>query len=169
MKIANAVIAVVGRDGIDGLTHRAVAKEANVPLGSTTYHFTDKDELLSSAIELTRSADRDMHAEVLERSDPAADLGGALADLVEHLTVHDRERLLFDYELYLAARQRPALASKARRWVDDLEALIGNYTDPRTARVLIHMIEGMLVQSVVLHEPCLAAIVEPDFQRVIRG
>lgn len=168
-RIARAVIAVVGREGIDGLTHRAVAKEADVPLGSTTYHFADKDELLRSAMELAQTADQKMHAEVLEASNPTTDLAGALAILIEHLTVHDRERLLFDYELYLAARQRPSLVANARQWVDDLEALIANFTDARTARVLTHMVEGMLVQSVVLHEPCFAACSEPDFRRVLDG
>ncbi|HWI22029.1 MAG TPA: TetR family transcriptional regulator [Baekduia sp.] len=169
LKIARAVIVVVGREGIDGLTHRAVAKEANVPLGSTTYHFTNKDELLRSAIELTQSAGREIDSKVLEQFGPETDLAAALAGLMEHLTVRDRERLLFGYELYLAARQRPGLVADARRWDDDLQALVGRFTDTRTARVLVHMIEGILVQSVVLDERCLAASVEPDFRRVLDG
>ncbi|UGS37311.1 HTH-type transcriptional regulator RcdA [Capillimicrobium parvum] len=159
----------MARDGIDGLTHRAVARQADVPLGSTTYHFAGKDDLLNSAVELAQSADREMLAQALERFGPHEDLAGALAQLIEHLTVHDRERLLFDYELFLAARQRPALAASARRWVDDTEALIGRFTDARTARVLIHMVEGMLAESVVLHEPMPAHSIEPDFRRVLAG
>lgn len=166
-RIARAAVAVVARDGIDGLTHRAVAKEADVPLGSTTYHFADKDELLRSAIEIAQAADRDMLEATLERFSPQTDLAAALAQLIEHLTMHDREQLLFDYELFLAARHHPALAVSARRWVDDTRDLIARFTDERTAAALIHMVEGLLVESVVLHEPCFAARVEPDLRRVL--
>jgi len=165
-RIARAAVAVVARDGIDGLTHRAVAKEADVPLGSTTYHFADKDELLNSAVAVAQAEDQEMIAATLRRFSPESDLAGALARVVEHLTVHDRERMLFAYELFLAARQRPALTN-ARLWTDDTEALIAGYTDAQTARVLIEMLEGILVRSVVFREPYYASNVEPDFRRLL--
>ncbi|MGW1284542.1 TetR/AcrR family transcriptional regulator, partial [Streptomyces sp. NPDC002586] len=43
-RIIDAAIRVVGRDGIAGLSHRSVAAEADVPLGSTTYHFATLEE-----------------------------------------------------------------------------------------------------------------------------
>ncbi len=49
-RIIDAAIRVVGRSGIAGLSHRTVAAEAEVPLGSTTYHFTSLDELLVAAL-----------------------------------------------------------------------------------------------------------------------
>lgn len=38
-RIIDAAITVVGERGIAALSHRAVAAAADVPLGSTTYHF----------------------------------------------------------------------------------------------------------------------------------
>ena len=35
----------MSRDGIAATTHRAIAAEADVPLGSLTYHFSGLDEL----------------------------------------------------------------------------------------------------------------------------
>src|SRR5437764_249747 len=49
-RIAKAAIEVVAQKGIDGLTHRAVAAAAGVPLGSTTYHFATLDDLLEVAL-----------------------------------------------------------------------------------------------------------------------
>src|ERR1700741_333272 len=49
-KIANAAIAVVAERGVEGVTHRAVAAVADVPLGSTTYHFATLDDLLVVAL-----------------------------------------------------------------------------------------------------------------------
>lgn len=49
-RIIDAAIRVVGEKGIAGLSHRSVAAEADVPLGSTTYHFRTLDELLVAAL-----------------------------------------------------------------------------------------------------------------------
>lgn len=50
-RIIAAAIRVVERGGIAALSHRTVAAEADVPLGSTTYHFATLDDLLVAALE----------------------------------------------------------------------------------------------------------------------
>lgn len=167
-RIAAAAIEVVARDGIDGLTHRAVARQAGVPLGSTSYHFADKDELLLSAVELAERTNRALLTEIFERLDPDRDLAAAMAGLVEELTVRQREQLVLDYELFLAARRRPALRSAAQRWLDDIDALIGRHApDALTARAVGHACEGALVEAVVLDRPITAAEIEPIFRRIV--
>ncbi|MBV1895813.1 MAG: TetR family transcriptional regulator [Rhodobacteraceae bacterium] len=47
--IADGAISVLAQSGVAGLTHRAVAKAANVSLASTTYHYTTKGEVLAEA------------------------------------------------------------------------------------------------------------------------
>lgn len=49
-RIIDAAIRVVGARGLAGLSHRTVAAEADVPLGSTTYHFKTLDELMVAAL-----------------------------------------------------------------------------------------------------------------------
>ncbi|MBH0246908.1 TetR family transcriptional regulator, partial [Streptomyces cavourensis] len=49
-RIIDAALRVIVADGIAGLSHRSVAAEADVPLGSTTYHFGSLDELLTAAL-----------------------------------------------------------------------------------------------------------------------
>jgi DNA-binding transcriptional regulator YbjK len=157
---------VVGRDGVEALTHRAVAEEADVPLGSTTYHFADKDDLLRSAVELAKDTNRDMLEQTIAGFAPERDLAGAMARLVEVLTGPDRERLELDYELYLAARRRPALAEVARGWIDDCYEMTRRRTDEGTAAALAYAFEGMLVQSIVRGEPLSVAAVEPVLRRI---
>jgi DNA-binding transcriptional regulator YbjK len=167
-RIAAAAIQVVARDGIDGLTHRAVAREADVPLGSTSYHFADKDELLMSAVELAEALNRDVLTNILESLSPERDLAAAMAGMVEELTVRQREQLVLDYELFLAARRRPALRDAAQRWLDDGAELIRRYcADDITALAVGQVFEGILVEAVVLDEPIEAARVEPLFRHVI--
>src|SRR5882757_8396515 len=50
-EITEATERVIAARGIEGLTHRAVAEEAGVPLGATTYHFATKDDLIQAALQ----------------------------------------------------------------------------------------------------------------------
>src|SRR2546423_6179411 len=50
-QILDAALRVIGRSGRESVTHRAVAEEAGVPLGSTTYYFESRDDLLRQALE----------------------------------------------------------------------------------------------------------------------
>jgi DNA-binding transcriptional regulator YbjK len=165
-RIAAAAIRVVARDGIDGLTHRAVAREADVPLGSTSYHFSDKDGLLRAAVELAEARNREVLVTILEQGEPAVDLAAALAGLVEELTVRQRTQLVLDYELYLAARRRPELRDIAARWGSALDDAIRVHADALTAQALAHVLEGVLIQAVVLDRPVPSTEIEPIFRLV---
>ena len=50
--ILEAVLRIVVRDGIRNVRHRAVAKEADVPLSATTYYFKDIEDLICDAFTL---------------------------------------------------------------------------------------------------------------------
>ena len=49
-QILEATLRVIGRGGIAAVDHRAVAADAGVPLGSTTYYFDSKDDMVSQAL-----------------------------------------------------------------------------------------------------------------------
>ncbi len=46
LQILEAALRIVQKEGVRGIRHRAVAKEADVPLAATTYYFKDIDELI---------------------------------------------------------------------------------------------------------------------------
>jgi len=48
-RIILATLNIIMRDGMRSVRHRAVAAEAGVPLGATTYHFKDIEDLIVSA------------------------------------------------------------------------------------------------------------------------
>jgi len=50
--ILEAALRIVVSDGVRGVRHRAVAKEADVPLSATTYYFKDIDDLITDAFTL---------------------------------------------------------------------------------------------------------------------
>lgn len=49
--LVEAAVRVISRHGLRGLTHRAVDREADVPLGSTSYHARTRKALLSMIVD----------------------------------------------------------------------------------------------------------------------
>src|SRR5216683_6190819 len=49
-RLIEVTIELVAREGIDAVTHRRVAELAQVPLGSTTYYFASREEMLVEAL-----------------------------------------------------------------------------------------------------------------------
>jgi TetR/AcrR family transcriptional regulator, cholesterol catabolism regulator len=49
-RILDAVLRILSREGISGVSFRAVAREAGVSLGLANYYFTDKTTLIAAAL-----------------------------------------------------------------------------------------------------------------------
>ncbi|MFL5750920.1 MAG: TetR/AcrR family transcriptional regulator, partial [Chloroflexota bacterium] len=56
-RILDATMAIVGRCGLEAVTHRAVAREAGVSLGAISHHFPTRQALLEAA--LAQAAERE--------------------------------------------------------------------------------------------------------------
>ncbi|MEV1067834.1 TetR family transcriptional regulator [Streptomyces sp. NPDC050263] len=152
-RIIDAAIRVVGEKGLAGLSHRSVAAEADVPLGSTTYHFATLDELMIAAL---RQANEGFGKVVAARgglADTRVDLSAELAGLLGEWLAGDRTGVELEYELYLAALRRPALRPVAAEWADDLVALLVRRTDPLTARALVALMDGICLQVLLTDTP----------------
>jgi len=123
--IADAAISTLARDGMRGLTHRAVDRTAGLPEGSASYYFRTRQALLQATVErLAELTSTDMlaSAALMDRAAAAdgtaaapapgheLDAFGALAAaLVESWLTSGRERQLARYELSLEATRRPEL------------------------------------------------------------
>ncbi|MDX3851535.1 TetR/AcrR family transcriptional regulator [Streptomyces sp. AK02-01A] len=145
-RIIDAALRVVGRGGIAGLSHRTVAAEADVPLGSTTYHFASLDELLVAAL---RQANEGFATAVRESgalADPRCDVAGELARLTGEWLAGDRVGVELEYELYLAALRRPALRPVAAEWCAAMAETLSRRTDPDTARALVALLDGICLR-----------------------
>ncbi|MFI1012157.1 TetR/AcrR family transcriptional regulator [Streptomyces sp. NPDC020965] len=145
-RIIDAALRVVGRDGIGGLSHRTAAAEADVPLGSTTYHFASLDELLIAAL---RQANETFAAAVRDSralADPDSDLAADLARIMGEWLAAERVRVELEYELYLAALRRPVLRPVAAEWTEGVVAALSRRTDPVTARALVAVMDGICLQ-----------------------
>ncbi|HEY5987680.1 MAG TPA: TetR family transcriptional regulator [Streptosporangiaceae bacterium] len=106
-EIADAAIATLARDGMRGLTHRAVDRTAGLPEGSTSYYFRTRQALLQATVE--RLAELDVaQVPALPQHDLDAFANAATELLLNWLTT-GRQRQLARYELALEATRRPEL------------------------------------------------------------
>ncbi|WP_369168468.1 TetR/AcrR family transcriptional regulator [Streptomyces sp. R28] len=152
-RIIDAAIRVVGAKGIAGLSHRTVAAEADVPLGSTTYHFKTLDDLMVAAL---RQASEGFAKVIASRGgleDPETDLATELAAWMGEWLAGDRTGVELEYELYLAALRRPALRPVAAEWAQDLADRLSRRTDAVTARALVALLDGICLQVLLTEVP----------------
>jgi len=166
LRISRAALEVVGERGVEGLTHRAVAAAAGVPLGSTTYHFKDLDDLLVAAIvEAKRATDAELFAwnDALHRD--GGELPTALASYVLDMLVHHWGRTVVEIELYMAALRRPRLLELSQEWDEGLRSVLEQHTDPESAKILAMTVDGVLVRAMIHGKPTQAEL-ESIFRRV---
>lgn len=177
-QILDAALRVIGRSGRESVTHRAVAEEAGVPLGSTTYYFDSRDDLLRQALEHVAAHEVERYGE-LGKELLSVSSGRELADrLISELVAaaEDRVAYIAEYELWLEAGRRPELREAAQSWCDAeqrsvagaLEAL--GSSDPRAdASLVVAALDGLGERVLAREEDPAAAAKElrPELRRLI--
>lgn len=179
-EIIDAALRVIEREGVAGVTHRTVAREADIPAASTTYHFATLDDLLLAtlitcardmATEVYWMIDRARSREGLRRSADSTTTGPSAADEVSALLAEAlgprRGRTMAEYELYLLAARRPALRPAARRWLDVLTSMV-RHDDEVAFRVFLAGIDGLLIQGLIDDEPPGADELRPVVEYLLK-
>lgn len=164
--LIDATLRVIEHDGVAGVSHRAVAREAGVPKSAATYYFDTIDDLLVAALTASCQAyGADLAAIAALPGDKALD---RLAELMAQ-AARRRGSLVAEYELYLLAARRPALRPAARVWSDLLTGLVRRYTDdPDTARSVVGLVDGLMVNSLLSDETPSPAEFRTALERVLR-
>lgn len=114
-KIIAATLHIIGTDGIPALTNRSIAAQAEVSLGSITYHFPTQTDLLESAL---TSFVADETTRITEISQEYRDKGLSIADAAE-LTDQVVKDLAFSaeriapFELFIQAGRDHSLREAA--------------------------------------------------------
>lgn len=166
-RIIDAALAIIAERGVAGVSHRAVARAADVPLGSTTYHFTSLDDLLAEAF--TRHADS-IAGVFEERMAAAPDRSAAVESVAEHISgdLLDANRdLVLSVELYVAAARTPALRAVTQAWMRRSRQALEHHFDPGTARELDALIEGLVLHSALSTDPMTPAQVRAALHRFL--
>ena len=165
-RLITAALDVIAEHGIAGATHRAIARAADVPLGSTSYHFSSIDELLAAAF--TVLAERVAGA-LEERMRAAPDPVAAVDSLARHLAddlLGDERALVLAVELYVAAARRPALRAVTQDWMLRSRQALEVHFDTVTARELDALVEGLVLHQFLSTDPMTSEQVRHALLRI---
>jgi DNA-binding transcriptional regulator YbjK len=156
--LLEATVRVIGRGGVAAVDHRAVAAEAGVPLGSTTYYFDSMEDMVAQALAHVAEREAERLRALAERGvlDQAADsLPARLADELIDVWAGDRVTLMAQYELYLESGRRTDLREAAEAWDRAYRELLARALErlgapdaPRRARLLCAGLDGLLLDHV---------------------
>ena len=160
---------LIGEQGPDALTHRAVAERAGVSLSATTYWFSSKEEIFREAVAMAAGEEVErLEGLVLELAPrnltPAAwahQLSAALAADVRRAIPPSPSRM---YEFVLEASREPALRDEVARWerahlrLAEAGLRAAGSADPETdAHIVVAVVSGLMLG--------LLANPNPEFER----
>ncbi|MFJ9923578.1 TetR/AcrR family transcriptional regulator [Streptomyces rubiginosohelvolus] len=164
-ELIEATLQVVAREGVAGVSHRAVAREANQPATAAAYYFKSIDDLLTAALTLCMDQDAERMRRLAANADGSPEGLAALAELLANV-MGGPGRLLAEYELYLLAARRPELRTSTGRWLEALAGYAQCYTDdPVRVKTFTSVVDGLLLQGLLTDTPPTAA----EFEAVLRN
>jgi DNA-binding transcriptional regulator YbjK len=162
--LLQTTLRLIADQGIDAVSHRSVADAAGVPLGSTTYWFASRQEMLREALE---------HFARLEIENLRQHLDGVLGKRLSRKRLVDeftdllvpqlgeaRWRTIAQYAFLEEAARQPELEAVCREWTAAWEeALIEVFEslaapDPQLeARMFLAMLDGLLLGQLAAPDP----------------
>ncbi|MEV6772192.1 TetR family transcriptional regulator [Nocardia sp. NPDC051030] len=168
-EITAATERVIAARGIEGLTHRAVAEEAGVPLGATTYHFATKGDLIAAALQ--RAVDRfGVYLDDWVAQRPTLTIDQyvvLLADALVRSFESEHDQQVLEFELYMAALRRPALRVIADQYTELTVRTLMHYSDPVTATAAAAALNGISLRALANSTPPTRAEIETILRRIL--
>ena len=159
--LMEATLRIIGRTGLDGVTHRAVATEAGMSVGAVTHHFESRDVLVDAALRfaLSREMNR-LRALALSLQRQAFDVEAWVEALVSWYSRElktEAESHIACYEAFLAAarsaRQRPIVVEWFETWRQSAELALraaGSSAPARHADLFVSALIGILLQQLAV-------------------
>ncbi len=159
--LMEATLRIIGRHGLDGVTHRAVAAEAAMSVGAVTHHFGTHDVLVDGALRfaLTREVGR-LRALAVSLQSKAFDAEAWVEALVGWYSKQLRtqaETHIACYEAFLAAarstRHRPIVDEWFETWRQSagLALRAAGSSNPRGhADLFVSALIGILLQQLAV-------------------
>ncbi len=159
--VMEATLRIIGRKGIDGVTHRAVAAEAGMSLGAVTHHFQTRDVLVEAALRfaLTREVGR-LRALSLSLQNKAFEVETWIDALVDWYSMELKtqpETHIACYEAFMAAarseRHRAIVVEWFETWRQSAELALraaGSSEPRRHAELFVSALIGIVLQQLAV-------------------
>jgi DNA-binding transcriptional regulator YbjK len=170
--LLQTTLRLIADQGIDAVSHRSVADAAGVPLGSTTYWFASRQDMLRQALEYFARLEietlREQLAAVLGQRLSHRRLVDEFTDILMPQLSQARWRTIAQYTFLGEAARQPGLEPVCREWtaawqdaLAEVFASLGTADPQLEARMFLAMLDGLLLEQ-------LAAPDEDPERNVIR-
>jgi DNA-binding transcriptional regulator YbjK len=159
--ILEAAVRVIGTGGLAAVTHRAVAEEAGVPLGSTTYYFRDREDLLGQT--MAHAADAEPSVERSVTLLTAIFLDKSVADPLYDLAL---------FEMFLEATRNPAVRAQTRQWSELIAQIVDRLlpaTTPEVPRAVVVQVVAALIDGLMLEAASNRELSVPELAAHLRA
>lgn len=164
--IINAAADLIAREGTKRITHRRVAEQANVPLGSTTHYFSSVDDLRRCGLaELQRRIDEDFDAmfEPVSRNEGSTD--SFIRAFNDYLAREDEVGA--DAAFYAACIHDPEVRALARNVFDAMVKRSERYVGPVRAQLLAVLLDGLMIDTYLNGKPIDPSIVQTGVMAIL--
>lgn len=168
LRILDAALEVAAAEGTRKVNHRTVATKAQVPLGSVTYYFPTAQGLV---VEMFRHLSTTRVLPLSALSQPLS--RQELIDLITSTVVgEERVSALYQtlsYEMLVYGYTHPDVAALASQWHDRWRTAFAHNMSATSARTVVALIDGWLLQDGVETVPLTEAYVRPQVEAVLVG
>lgn len=124
-QVLHAASGVLLAEGLRALTHRRVAQAAGVPLGTTTYYFTSRDDLVRATVGALIEHERERRAGVHALDPSIPSVGRALVELLlPPGPTTPREQAAVLYERLAEGLRDPGIRDLLKEDYADLESQV---------------------------------------------
>lgn len=163
-RLLEATLRVIGRVGIEAVTHRAVAAEAGVSAGAIAHHFASRDLLVEAALAFAVACELErVHAFARKIQpklfDRVAWIDALVAWYARELD-DDPETHIACFEAFLRGAREPRHRVLVRDWFDayhqtaELALRAAGSPQPREhAQIFVSALTGLVLQQLALRQP----------------
>lgn len=165
---------VIGTGGLAAVTHRAVAEEAGVPLGSTTYYFKDRDDLVRQTMAHAVEVEAQRMADAVDavREEPSVERSVTLLTAIFlDKSVADPLYDLALFEMFLEATRNPSVRSQTREWSELIARIVDRLLPPTTPdvpRPVVLQVVAALIDGLMLEAASNRELSVPDLSAHLR-
>ncbi len=168
--IVDATIQVIAEHGVSDVTHRLVAKYANVSVAATTYYYATKLDLIADASGHLLSGNAQNFQRFAERPDPSISFRDLVTRVIINAAETNRLGSLAWCEIVVAGARDPEARALTIDWFDNLTrlwrriaAMLGEDRPGDLARSAIDLSLGLLFTALAMGSS------DRNARRVLRG
>jgi AcrR family transcriptional regulator len=180
-RILGATLQIIGKRGLEAVTHRAVAEEAGVSLGAISHHFPSRADLLQQALRRAAASEvshlerlaLDLQTRAFETDEWIHGMAQALGTDLQR----NRVRHMAQYELLLACARDAKLRELSRAWreahlrVAEVGLRAAGSPEPEAhAQLLAAAITGLLLKQLAYPVRRFTdEVLEPQLRELVDG